>query len=386
MLSRRMVLAMGGASLLVLGGGAASLLTKDIKSAREPWLDAEGGFNDIRLNALAYAILAPNPHNRQPWIVHLGTDDLSFKLYCDLQRLLPETDPYNRQITIGLGAFLELFKMAAAQQGYRTYIDPFPEGEPYPTLDNRPIASVRIARDKTVKAEPLFEYALLRRTVRSNFDTKRIPSSEEISAIEDLAVIQNSDFFAHSSEPETVEPLKQLSREGWIIESSTKRTHRESTALMRIGSKEVNTNPDGISLYGPIMEAYGGLGILTREKANEIGSAAFKGNVDFYQNLIESANCFGWLISEDNSRISQLRAGADWLRLNLAASKLGIAFHPLSQILQEFPEMAGPYDEVHEFLNIKRPARIQGLFRFGFAKFPKASPRWPLETRLVEVT
>ena len=43
-------------------------------------------------------------------------------LFCDLDRRLPVTDPQDRQITIGLGAFLELMRMAAAQDGLRADI------------------------------------------------------------------------------------------------------------------------------------------------------------------------------------------------------------------------------------------------------------------------
>jgi len=385
MISRRAVLTTGGASLLVLGAGSGVLLSKNVESAREPWRQAELGFGDVRLNALAYAILAPNPHNRQPWIVRLGADENSFTLYCDLQRLLPETDPPNRQITIGFGAFLELFTMAAAQQGYRTYIDSFPEGEPHPLLDNRPIATIRMAKDASIIPDSLFDYALSRRTVRSNFDTSRIPSKSDMQALLKAAALPDPSRFAHSSEAETIGKLKDLSFKGWMIESSNLKTHHESTALMRIGAKEVNANPDGIALYGPMMEGLGGLGIMSREKVNEIGSAAHKGTVDFYNKLIESAGCFGWLSTPENTRRDQLRAGADWVRLNLAATKIGIAFHPLSQVLQEFPEMAEAYEVLHEYLEIEAPARVQGLFRFGYAPPPKASPRWPLQSRLIGI-
>ena len=47
-------------------------------------------------------------------------------LYVDTDRLLPETDPYNRQITIGLGCFLEIMRMAAAEDGYRVDLDALP--------------------------------------------------------------------------------------------------------------------------------------------------------------------------------------------------------------------------------------------------------------------
>lgn len=65
----------------------------------------EGG--DLRRWALGFAILAPNPHNRQPWLVDLAYPD-EIRLYVDRDRVLPETDPPGRQIVIGHGAFLEL--------------------------------------------------------------------------------------------------------------------------------------------------------------------------------------------------------------------------------------------------------------------------------------
>ena len=76
---------------------------------------------------ISYAILAPSPHNRQPWLIALE-GDYAMALYCDLDRLLPETDPTNRQITIGLGAFVEVLRQAANEAGYSLKATPFPEG------------------------------------------------------------------------------------------------------------------------------------------------------------------------------------------------------------------------------------------------------------------
>ena len=91
------------------------------------------------MRALSYAVLAPNPHNRQPWLVDLAEPDVA-TLYCDLDRRLPQTDPLDRQITIGLGCFLELFVLAAAQEGYASAISLFPQGSATPRLDARPVA------------------------------------------------------------------------------------------------------------------------------------------------------------------------------------------------------------------------------------------------------
>jgi len=183
MLSRRALLLTGGASILVLGGGYASLSAmSNIAPAREPWRQATQGFGDVRLNAAAYAILAPSPHNLQPWMVQMQGKD-SLNLFCDLTRRLPETDPPDRQTTIGLGAFLELLRQAAAEQGHRLEITPFPDGEPGDRLDERPIAHVRFVEDASAERDLLFGYALRRRTARLKFDPGRPVPSDRLAAL-----------------------------------------------------------------------------------------------------------------------------------------------------------------------------------------------------------
>jgi len=116
---------------------------------------------------------------------------------------------------------------------------------------------------------------------------------------------------------------------------------------------------------------------------NDKESKAYAGTIDFYNGLIDSASAFGWLRTEGNTRSDQLKAGAGWVRLHLAATRENLAMHPLSQALQEFPEMNDLYEELHDFVHITDPSRIQGLFRFGYAKFPGPAPRWSLQSRIV---
>jgi hypothetical protein len=70
---------------------------------------------------MAFAILAPSVSNLQPWLVELPRDDM-LVLRCDLKCRLPDSDPGDRMTTISLGGFLELLRMAAAEQGYRGFV------------------------------------------------------------------------------------------------------------------------------------------------------------------------------------------------------------------------------------------------------------------------
>ena len=59
---------------------------------------------DVPRFVLAHALLAPNPHKRQPCLADLRHED-EITLVLDKDRLLPETDPFGRQIWVGCGAF-----------------------------------------------------------------------------------------------------------------------------------------------------------------------------------------------------------------------------------------------------------------------------------------
>lgn len=386
MFSRRALLITGAASIAIIGTAGYRLLHSDLTIARQPWADAGQSFGDARLDALSYAVLAPNPHNRQPWLVRLDGED-AMTLFCDLDRLLPETDPPNRQITIGLGAFLELLRQAAAEGGYRLDITQFPEGEPQPVLDARPVAHIRFIHDTEVSRDPLFGLALTRRTVRAPFDQTRLVGHDVLTELGSV-LRPNDGIFDWTNDPMDMGQIQSNSLDSWAIEIGTTRTHQESTRLMRIGESEINTNPDGISLAGPIMEGMRVAGIITRENLDDKQSTAYRETKKFYDDLINSSMAFGWLTTPSNSRTDQLNAGAGWIRIHLAATRAGLAMHPLSQALQEFPEMAEKFEEIHGLIGMVAPstiadARIQGLFRFGYAPYPAPAPRWPLQTRLI---
>jgi hypothetical protein len=250
---------------------------------------------------------------------------------------------------------------------------------------------VRFVRDAAVRRDPLFGAALDRRTARVPFEARAV-TDEAFAAMR--AALRpaatgggeagTTNSFAWTADGDRVAALKALSMRAWRIEYATPATHAESTRVTRIGAGEINAQPDGIALGGAMMELFGMAGLLTRTALDDPGSRAYRGGAGFYGGLIESTAAFGWLTTPANTRLDQLGAGADWVRINLAATRAGVAMHPLSQALQEFPAMAGPYRDVHAMLGVAAPAVIQGLFRFGHARTPPPSPRWPLEARLLQ--
>ncbi|MBI1392247.1 MAG: twin-arginine translocation pathway signal protein [Alphaproteobacteria bacterium] len=380
--SRRAILKTGGAAALISFGAGCDIFRPGVDAARAPWDQAGESLGDPRLDALAYAILAPNPHNRQPWRIELrGESDIVIR--ADPDRLLPATDPLNRQIVVGFGCFLELLRQAAAEKGFIAEIVPFPDGEPQPLLDDRPIAHVRFAKAPDVERDPLFGLVLNRRTNRAPFLDR--PVDADVLNRLDSALRPGDGDFEWANDPANVATVKDICLRGWRIESFAHKQHMESVNLTRIGRREVEATPDGIALYGRDIEAFRLVGFLTREEMAKIGSRAHQEMVAFYERAIQSAVAFGWISTESNTRKDQLNAGAGWVRLHLAATAAGISMHPLSQALQEFPEMSEPYADIHEFVGRGPGACVQGLYRFGYVDAPPpAAPRWPLQTRMTE--
>jgi hypothetical protein len=113
---RRKFLSLLGGGVVLAAVPVGHAVTRTPQTALQPWQRA-GRYDDPREKALSFALLAPNPHNRQPWIADLGREG-EVTLLADPARLLPQTDPFDRQITIGMGCFLELMRMAAAEDGF----------------------------------------------------------------------------------------------------------------------------------------------------------------------------------------------------------------------------------------------------------------------------
>ncbi|MFN5998869.1 MAG: Acg family FMN-binding oxidoreductase [Paracoccaceae bacterium] len=376
-LSRRRSLALiGGGVILAATASLGAIATRQPRTASLPWTQAGQGA-DARHRALSYALLAPNPHNRQPWLVDLRKEG-EVTLYVDTAKLLPHTDPFSRQITIGLGCFLELMRIAASHDGQRVTITPFPDGFDDRALDARPVARAVFTADETVTPDPLFAFVMDRRSNKEPYDLTRPLPADTLAK---LAVATNGRFGGTIDVAEVAD-WRAFSREALRIEIETPRTYKESVDLFRIGRTEVDANPDGIDFTGPLFEVLGATGLMTRESVLDTSSQAYKAGLDAVYANADTAMGHVWLVTLGNSRPDQIATGADWLRVNLAATGAGVAFQPLSQGLQEYPEMAKLYADLHARL-APEGGTVQMFARIGYGPDVAPSPRWPLEAKIL---
>ncbi len=374
-LSRRsIILGAGGVGLALIGGGVAWRVMRQPTTAIAPWRLDPTPPADVRLDAFRHAILAPNPHNRQPWLIELVRQDLAL-LRCDLDKRLPETDPFDRQITIGFGTFIEVARIAAAERGYAIDVTPFPAGEPQPRLNQNPVAQLVFRKEAGIARDPLYSAITHRHTNRALFaPTPPTPGQLQVVARENVVTSADPALLAH---------MRPLAVRAMTIETVTHRTFMESVDLMRIGADEMNANPDGLPIGGPAVEALQAVGMLNQKLIADPSTGAFNMGLKQVQDSCGSIPALIWITTAGNSRAEQLEAGRRYVRAQLRATTLGLAMQPLSQALQEYPEMAADYVRVHRLLGASGTERVQMLARIGTAPPALPAPRWPLDNHLV---
>ena len=391
---RKFIRLAGGGAVLAASAAALSACTvfgvpdSAVAAWQGPAPDTE-----LRRWLLSYALLAPNPHNMQPWLADLGTPG-EIVLRLDPQRLLPATDPYGRQILMGTGAMLELLVLAAAERGQRAELQLFPDGEPAERLDGRAVARIRLLPDAAVPRDPLFAQVLRRRTDRRAYDPTRALSAADAQALAAAAAALPLRFGlagvagSGAADAPRLDAIRTLVREAWRIELTTEAPMMESMRVLRVGTAEIDQHRDGITIDSPGLVLLAKTGLFDRRQFPAPDSTATSGQIRDFGKVTASTPAYLWIVSEGNRRAQQVDAGRAYARVALAGTAAGLAMHPNEQALQEYPQMAVPYQTVHTLLNAPAPRfTVQMLARVGYLPAGTAAlgpaPRRGLARQLV---
>lgn len=379
---RQLLKVLGGTAIAAASVGAAgfaSLPTAMPADAIAAWQGpAAEVAGDVRRQLLSYAMLAPHAHNLQSWAVDLSEPN-AITLYCDLERLLPQTDPLSRQVLMSHGTFLELLDLAAREQGLRADITLFPQGVFSPqALDARPVARIALVPQPGAARDPLFAQVLARHTNRAAYDAARLVPTEAVEAMRLAAGPGVAVGFVGADQPALAAQHRTLASQAWHIELTTPRTMMESMRLLRVGSAEVAQHRDGIHVLGAFPVALDRLGMLDRNVPP--AGVALDSQLTEFDAKLATTPGFLWLSSAGNSRATQIAAGRAYVRAQLAATQRGLSFHPLSQALQEYPEQVDTYRSIHALTGATSQGHtLQMWVRVGYAPPGGPSPRRPLQ-------
>ncbi len=169
-----------------------------------------------------------------------------------------------------------------------------------------------------------------------------------------------------SEDEQRLAAIRNIARDAWRIELTTKATMMESMRVLRIGSTEINEHRDGISITKPFLVLLTKLGLFDREKFPSPDSQATTSQISDFDVLTASTPAYLWLITEGSRRDQQVDAGRAYVRVNLCGTAMGLAMHPNQQSLQEYPEAAAPYAAIHQLFGAPAPRyTLQMLARVG---------------------
>ncbi len=363
-------LATGGVILAATAAAASQWQVFGVPdTAIAAWREAAAN-PDVRRFVLAHALLAPNPHNMQPWIADFGPAGASadaVTLRLDTARLLPATDPFGRQIMMGAGAFLELLAMAAAERGHRAEIRLFPDGEPGERLDAKPFAHVRLLPEPSAARDPLFAAIFSRRTDRRAYDLARAPAAADLARLAAASAGLAVRFGVSGPEaPARTQAIRDIARAAWKTELTTAPAIMESYHVLRVGSREIDRYRDGIAITKPMLVALTKAGLFDRSVPPAPDSQAITTQIADFDRVTATTPVYLWLVTEGNTRRLQIDAGRAYARVNLAGTLAGLAMHPNQQSLQEYPQVEPHHRAIHALLDAALPRfTVQMLARLG---------------------
>ena len=318
------------------------------------------GLEKDEIEILYLASLAPSGHNTQPWTVKI-VEPKHWIIGSDKKRWLPAVDPNNRELLLGIGAFIENLVTAAGTFGYKADIQIIAKNP-----SDFEIAEVRLKKDK-VQDFPL-EKIKKRRTVRSNYLGQEIKT-------EDLKYITKHD--TRQCLVQTVSPhsfyFPNYSPQGKYLQEGTIEANRmqafrnpaqeELANWIRWSGKEAKQYRNGLTPES--MEIKGIAGLFVRNFYNP-QSVLKKGFRDQTVDIVakQVKTCGGWLVvtSSDSSIPPLIEYGRVFENMLFRIRERMIAIHPMTQMLEEDPWKK----QVAKGLGLT--GEVQWILRIGYLK------------------
>jgi hypothetical protein len=362
--SRRDFLKMAGSGALLLGmsptlGACAGLKRSDLET-QGPVKGLEPGMTDI----LFLASLAPSGHNMQPWFVK-RINPYEYVIGIDKARLLPAVDPENREVILSIGAFVENFCSAALSLGYDSQVEVIGTSSFDEDL-------AKITLTKTTPTDFPISRISSRRTVKKGFQQKPLSAGHA----KKLTAAWTDHIYYFDQNSEHAQCLADWTAESFRNQTFRDDAQEELANNIRFSRKDALKYRYGLTTEGLEITGIAGWYVRNFMSTEDVMGKSFR-NQGIELNATLAKEGAGWIIimSEGSTVADLIETGRRFERMALMVREMGIALHPMTQILEE-KQWRDQYTSLH-----KSAMKPQFILRVGYlGSYPDpVSIRRPVE-------
>ncbi|MEV0135949.1 nitroreductase family protein [Dactylosporangium sp. NPDC050688] len=292
--------------------------------------------------AAAEARLAPSILNTQPWRWHVDGGHLD--LYADPDRQLTGLDPDGRLLILSCGAALHHAEVSLTARGYEPAVQRTGQAG-----DDRWLARIDVGGAHPVRAQDVEAWRSMRRrcTDRRPFRATGPVPAAAVAALG--AAAEGADTWLHRVEPEQVTYVRAAAQGAQTIESKDERSVQD----LRDWAGRDPALGEGVPAATVVAPVGRPVPLRGFEVTGELTSDPGPGDDRFAEYLI--------VATTRDDPVDWLRAGEATSAVWLAATTLGLAVSPLSDVV----EVPGARVLLRSLLH--RPGHPQIVLRVGVA-------------------
>lgn len=335
-----------------------------------PWAISASGFpeesyaSDQLEYLLGYGILAPSPHNCQPWKFRINVNDIEFM--ADRHRALRVVDPFDRELTMAVGACLLNVRIATEYFGRGYVVDVLPRPE---TPDLLATLTLRLHEETSSEDVILFHAITQRRTNRQAFRSDPLPT--EFLAELEAAAVQEGAWLAAITAEEGRHAVGELVAQADRVQWASRDFRKELAAWLR---PDTEHHADGIPCHDAGVRDWlsfaGPLWVRTFNRGN--AEAAHDADIAEHSPALVVVGT-----DEDDPR-AWMQAGQAMQRVLLHAQASGVSASFLNQPI-EVPELRPALGSL-----TARDGCPQALLRLGYGPEVAPTPRRSVRGLLIK--
>lgn len=278
----------------------------------------------INQKILHHASLAPSGHNCQPWRVRICRRH-EWIIEADPARRLPCVDPDNRELLLSLGAFLENLSITAATLGLHAEVEIL-------ARDRQELEVARVVLQEGPPRDYRLQILGKRRTVKHG-QLPRVLAASDLAIL--MATGEGQTIYASRGSKQAAY-IEEMAVEAFRLQAHREDAQQEFVRWLRLDNAEVMRHRDGITTDSMGLSGIAGWYVSTFLSPSDFLTDKMRQEgIDATAALAREGG--GWLLltSRDQTIAELLACGRRFQRLALAACELGIAIHPMTQILEE---------------------------------------------------